>query len=280
MSPRQSQNPKDVPASPSGSDVPVSTRPSTGRSPMGAPRGGLRARFSVDEQRDETTEEFIPHPQASETPTVTGGSFQTAADGAVMDRLRGSMLVERIESPGGPDMGPVPPSQALDETSLTNTIIASSLWLQILLYHNVHFSVVWFLLNIGSTYFKGVMYGKNHDEIRTICTVLWMVAEPTRLYAGYAGNLQEKVPLLVVFMAMTFFPCIPVSAYLFIAQKAVQPFDKAVNVVMLAMLFLQLLAGGIAINKLVRSQDQKFYLQDYEQQRMALAHQPRTNTHI
>jgi len=41
------------------------------------------------------------------------------------------------------------------------------------------------------------------DIVRTVLTMFWLLAEPVRLWAGYYGNLQENVPWLVIFAALT-----------------------------------------------------------------------------
>ena len=51
------------------------------------------------------------------------------------------------------------------------------------------------------------------------------------LYAGFAGNLQEKVPLLMAFTALSAFIILPVHAFFWYGQESVQPFDKALNTV-------------------------------------------------
>jgi transmembrane protein 17 len=40
------------------------------------------------------------------------------------------------------------------------------------------------------------------DEIRPVMIGMYALFEPARLYAGYAGNLQEKVPMLIGFVAL------------------------------------------------------------------------------
>lgn len=65
---------------------------------------------------------------------------------------------------------------------------------------------------------------------------------PRRLYTGFAGNLQEKVPLLLGFVALSFFIVLPVYAYFWFGQEAVQPFDKALNTVAISLLAAEVLA--------------------------------------
>jgi hypothetical protein len=66
-----------------------------------------------------------------------------------------------------------------------------------------------------------------------------------RLYAGFAGNLQEKVPLLMGFVSLSFFIILPVYAYFWYGQERVQPFDKALNTVAIALLAAEVFAARL-----------------------------------
>ena len=69
-----------------------------------------------------------------------------------------------------------------------------------------------------------------------------MFFHPRRLYAGFAGNLQEKVPLLMGFVSLSFFIILPVYAFFWYGQEKVQPFDKALHTVSIALLAAEVLA--------------------------------------
>mmetsp|Transcript_25039 Transcript_25039/g.34505 ORF Transcript_25039/g.34505 Transcript_25039/m.34505 type:complete len:114 (+) Transcript_25039:391-732(+) len=105
-----------------------------------------------------------------------------------------------------------------------------------------------------------------------ILLLLWAVLEPLRLLLGYSGNLQEKVPFLGVFMLVSLFPQLPVNAYFAIAQPDATAFDKSLGTVSSIMLLTELVGAVLAIRQIIQSQDEKFYLEDYDQQR-TVAHQ-------
>jgi len=81
------------------------------------------------------------------------------------------------------------------ELTITNTEIASSLSLQMLLYFNVQYSLFWGLITLSL-----MVFSENYLEVNTAYRVLsplllsvWFMVEPLRLFFGYVGNLQEKV---------------------------------------------------------------------------------------
>lgn len=148
-----------------------------------------------------------------------------------------------------------------DHTNLTNTKIASSLLLQQCLFYNWYWSPCWMFANLLS---YGLKEHKREDELTWIFGSIWLLFEPLRMYCGFEGNLQEKVPFLAVFMLITTFPHLAVNGYLGYAQKDIQPFDSALATVSLLFLVFELVVSGIAIRQLIRSQDEKFSLEDYE----------------
>ncbi len=73
----------------------------------------------------------------------------------------------------------------------------------------------------------------------------------------------EQVPVLGVFLMVTLFLEGPIVVYLLGWQKDITPLDQAINTVMAALLAAQFLAGLVAINKIMRSQVEKYYLIDF-----------------
>ena len=79
----------------------------------------------------------------------------------------------------------------------SDTRVASSVFLQQLLYLNVLFSPGWlvsFVVILARKYGQGVTL-HDPDEVRIAMTVIWVITEPLRLLAGYTGNLKENVRL-------------------------------------------------------------------------------------
>ena len=62
----------------------------------------------------------------------------------------------------------------------------------------------------------------------------WIATEIIRLYSGYSGNIQEKVPRLVIFFLLSIFPALPMLlVYFFALQPFVRPVIIGSNIVML-----------------------------------------------
>lgn len=86
------------------------------------------------------------------------------------------------------------------------------------------------------------------------------------MYAGFAGNLQEKVPLLMGFVSLSFFVILPVYVYFWYGQEGAQPFDRALNTVSIALLAAEVLAGMNATRKVLHAQSLAFYLSEASRQ--------------
>ena len=161
-----------------------------------------------------------------------------------------------------------------DESSLTNTEIASNLPLQMLLHFNVHFGLFWALIILANMLFRESYLSTNPSYL-VLCPLIlsvWCMVEPVRLYLGYVGNLQEKVPQLTGFWLLTLIPQIPL-AFFFIIAKPINfspdgnttvpyqlPFDRAGSIVLIIMYVQEAIAGYVALRNMVRSQVLKFHL--------------------
>ena len=97
---------------------------------------------------------------------------------------------------------------------------------------------------------------------------LWVFTEPFRLALGWTGNLRENTPNLFIFIVLTFVPQMPAQAFLATFQKNITPFDRALNTFSLAFLVVGFISGIFAFMRLLRSQAQKFYLEEYEMRKM------------
>mmetsp|Transcript_13481 Transcript_13481/g.34594 ORF Transcript_13481/g.34594 Transcript_13481/m.34594 type:complete len:171 (+) Transcript_13481:244-756(+) len=155
--------------------------------------------------------------------------------------------------------------RTVPQIHLTNRRICSSLLLQQLVYYNVYYSMAWFLCKailICRRYTYGLSVN-DPDKVRTVMMAFFIPAEPIRLLCGFAGNLQENVPLVAFFLVLTIFPASPICLYLLFGQKWKTPIDTAIQVVMTCFLFTEMIVGVYAIVKMVIAQKMQFYLHDF-----------------
>ncbi|GMH32909.1 hypothetical protein BSKO_00743 [Bryopsis sp. KO-2023] len=111
-------------------------------------------------------------------------------------------------------------------------------------------------------YRRGIAF-KDPDIVRTIFLVLWMLAEPMRLWSAYQGNLKEKVPWMAVSFLLTCFPQVPACIYLLIGQKGNQPVDRALNIVMASFIVPELFLFLSTMRRMIKVHQQQFYLHDF-----------------
>lgn len=125
--------------------------------------------------------------------------------------------------------------------------------LAILIHHNFFFSFIYSFL-IGALSFQK---GGNFDSTNSLNSSLllplywtWIVAEASRLYSGQRGVLLDKMPELTAFVLLSIFPQSFVVLYMGFLQESILVWDKWINVIMLAMLSMEI---GLALRLLLRS---------------------------
>lgn len=109
----------------------------------------------------------------------------------------------------------------------------SSLPLQISLYYNSLFSF-FFAIVIGSCSINKIFYWNKKVSISVLS--VWAFIEPIRLYYGYSGNLNEKVPELATYLLISLFPTGPFLIYLAFLQPVIFPVDTFLSIIMLCFL--------------------------------------------
>ena len=179
------------------------------------------------------------------------------ADGAGKPVFTFSDAKMHADAPGrgvDDDARPPPPP-----ARMAHRAVASDVTLQMLLSNHVLFSAAWWVATVLSTFVKTNGAYKDFDDIRPVMLAIWTVFEPCRLYIGYAGNLQEKVPLLWGFVALSLVVSLPLAAYFWFGQEQVQPFDQALNTVASALLVAECFAGVNGARKVLREQNLAFF---------------------
>jgi transmembrane protein 17 len=144
-------------------------------------------------------------------------------------------------------------------TRMAHRAVASDVTLQMLLQNNVFFSIAWWCATVISTFVKTNGAYEDTDDIRPVMLAMYTIFEPTRLYCGYAGNLQEKVPLLWGFVALTAIVQLPLAAFFWFGQGEVTAFDKALNTVFGLLLLAEVFVGIVASGKVLRNQKLAFF---------------------
>lgn len=138
--------------------------------------------------------------------------------------------------------------------------IASSYPLQMLLYFNLYYSIVWVAGQIAIFDWK-VNRGLEDPTFTAIVIAVWVITEPFRLSFGWAGNLQEKVPQLTAFFLLTIVPQIAIMLYMVAASRNVQVYEYTTSGIMLLFLLPEVFFSYYTTRTLVQIQTQRFYLQ-------------------
>ncbi|XP_048829206.1 transmembrane protein 17B isoform X3 [Brienomyrus brachyistius] len=95
--------------------------------------------------------------------------------------------------------------------------------------------------------------------------ILMTLIEAIRLYLGYAGNLQEKVPELAGFWLLTLLLQFPLTLFqLFNEAILIQPLERGVHIVLALFLLIESVTGFVALRVMVRHSESHFHLRQFD----------------
>ncbi|XP_075302313.1 transmembrane protein 17 isoform X2 [Opisthocomus hoazin] len=130
--------------------------------------------------------------------------------------------------------------------------ILSSLPLQMSLYFNVYFFPFWWLSTVVTLHLKYPVLSDYYKFILVTVMILASLIEVIRLYLGYMGNLQEKVPELAGFWLLTLLLQLPIILFLLFNEGLkIQPLERAVHIVFALFLAFQVIAAFFTLKRMV-----------------------------
>ncbi|KAI4500869.1 hypothetical protein M0802_004080 [Mischocyttarus mexicanus] len=139
--------------------------------------------------------------------------------------------------------------------------IQSSLPLQMALYFNVHFLPIWFFIGVISLDYKYFQLTDVYKFITVAVFLLISVLECTRLYLGYLGNLDEKIPELASFWLISTLIQFPLELFLLLDSRTMLNFiEQIVNSVMVFFLSIEIIFGTIALKNSAYHHAKRFYI--------------------
>jgi len=145
--------------------------------------------------------------------------------------------------------------------------LLSDLVLQMALYFNFHFSPLWFISCLAILSLKYDSLGPYYKFVLIVVYVVMGTIELLRLYLGYAGNLQEKVPELAGFWLVSFILQLPLTCFLLFNENAkILPLERAVHIIMLLFLSVEVFQGYRTIKRMTDAQVEKFKLSQFDDQ--------------
>ncbi|XP_027721174.1 transmembrane protein 17 [Vombatus ursinus] len=143
--------------------------------------------------------------------------------------------------------------------------IVSSLALQMSLYFNIYFFPFWWVCNIIMLQLKYPILPDYYKFILVTVVILITLIEAIRLYLGYMGNLQEKVPELAGFWLLSLLLQLPLILFLLFNEGlTIQPLERAVNIIFTVFLAFQVVVAFLALKKMANQLAAHFHLQDFE----------------
>ncbi|KAJ8412833.1 hypothetical protein AAFF_G00104150 [Aldrovandia affinis] len=146
-----------------------------------------------------------------------------------------------------------------------NNDVVSSLPLQMSLSFNMWFFPLWWICEVVMLHLKYPALPDYYKFILiTVLTIMTLI-EAVRLYLGYAGNLQEKVPELAGFWLLSLLLQFPLVLFqLFNEAILIQPLERGIHIVLGLFILTQAVSGFVALRAMVRHSESHFHLRQFD----------------
>ncbi|KAF0041362.1 hypothetical protein F2P81_007260 [Scophthalmus maximus] len=143
--------------------------------------------------------------------------------------------------------------------------VLSSLHLQMSLYFNMWFFPLWWISETVMLQLKYPALPDYYKFILVTVLILMTLIEAIRLYLGYAGNLQEKVPELAGFWLLSILLQLPLILFLLFNEAIlIQPLERGVHIVLALFVLTQALSGFVTLRDMVRHTESQFHLRQFD----------------
>lgn len=144
--------------------------------------------------------------------------------------------------------------------------VNSSMALQMALYFNTYFFPLWWVGSILMLHMKYSFLPDYYKFIVITIIVLVTLIEAIRLYLGYMGNLQEKVPELAGFWLLSLLLQLPLILFLLLNESVTNlPLEKAMHIIFTLFLTFQVILAFYTLKKMVNHLAARFHLHDFDQ---------------
>nr|XP_033776520.1 transmembrane protein 17 isoform X1 [Geotrypetes seraphini] len=155
-------------------------------------------------------------------------------------------------------------SDAFGAEAVDNEVV-SNLPLQMSLYFNVFYFPFWWVCYVTILQLKYSVLPDYYKFILVTILILVSLIEVIRLYLGYMGNLQEKVPELAGFWLLSVLLQLPLVLFLLFNEGLeVQPLERATHIVFLLFLAFQVITAFITLKRMVNHLATRFHLREFD----------------
>ncbi|XP_077971511.1 transmembrane protein 17-like [Styela clava] len=148
-------------------------------------------------------------------------------------------------------------------SQLPGNEILTNLPLQMTMYFNVYLFPFWFTTYCVMLGVKYSYLGGTFKVILIAMLILYTLIEIARLYLGYIGNLQEKVPELAGFLLLSAPQIVLILILLAHPDVILLPMEGVMHTILLLMIVIELLSGLSTLSAMTRQQATKFRLQQF-----------------
>ncbi|XP_073453085.1 transmembrane protein 17 [Aquarana catesbeiana] len=151
-------------------------------------------------------------------------------------------------------------SQKGELTEACEVDIVSSLLLHISLYFNCFYFPFWWVCDVVALQLKYVLLPDHYKFILVTLLILMSVIEVIRLFLGYSGNLQEKVPELAGFWLLSILLQLPLLLFLIFDPGAEPlPLERVSHGILVVLLLFQIPVSSLTLRRTTKRLAGRFH---------------------
>ncbi|KAM8924327.1 transmembrane protein 17 isoform 2-T2 [Pelodytes ibericus] len=148
----------------------------------------------------------------------------------------------------------------MSEEGAAKVDLVSSLPLQMSLYFNTFYFPFWWICDVLILQLKYALLPDYYKFILVTLLILMTLIEVIRLYLGYSGNLQEKVPELAGFWLLSILLQLPLLLFLLFNPGLQRlPLEMAAHGILAAFLLFQIPASSLTLRRTTKRLAGRFH---------------------
>lgn len=148
------------------------------------------------------------------------------------------------------------------KTRIVESEINSNLLFATLIHYNIYYSIVCFLFQIFTAFYKfWIFYSDILGQIKIALIFFWGFVEIYRLHIGFSSNVEEYFPSLIIFNLLSIAFSLPPQVLLVVGLR-VLPIDFSTVIIQIIFIGLELIVSIFAMRKIIKGKTALYVLRN------------------
>jgi len=148
------------------------------------------------------------------------------------------------------------------KTRIVESEINSNLLFATLIHYNIYYSIVCFLFQIFTAFYKfWVFHSDILSQIKIALIFFWGLVEIYRLHIGFSSNIDEYFPSLIIFNLLSIVFSLPPQVLLVVGLR-VLPIDFSTVIIQIIFIGLELIVSIFTMRKIIKGKTALYVLRN------------------